>query len=153
MSVRSETTTYQQAIDRFWETFPPIWDMIRGNLRNIVTQHYDITVEQFHILRNIRKGNDSISELAKAKKISRPAISQAVDVLVGKGLITRHQNEVDRRFVQLQLTPSGSGLLEEIFQMNREWMLARFSTLSEAEVETVIQGMDVLKRVFDEAQS
>ena len=54
----------QTAIDRFWETIPPVWNKIRGNVRCIVTENFEITVDQFHILRYIRKGRDSVSELA-----------------------------------------------------------------------------------------
>src|SRR5512133_1874684 len=97
----------QQAIERFWETVPPVWGRIKGNVRGIATQNFDISVEQFHILRHIRKGIGSVSELADARQISRSAISQTVDLLFEKGLITRTQSTDDRRYVQLTLTPAG----------------------------------------------
>jgi DNA-binding MarR family transcriptional regulator len=74
------------AIDRFWETVPPLWGTIRSHIRSAATGNFDISVEQFHILRHVRKGIGSISELATAKNISRPAVSQAVEALVKKGL-------------------------------------------------------------------
>ena len=43
-----------QAIDRFWETVPPLWGMIRTHIRAEATKNFDITVEQFHILRHVR---------------------------------------------------------------------------------------------------
>ena len=67
-----------QAIDRFWETIPPLWGMIRTHIRGEATKNFDISVEQFHILRHVRRGTGSISELATAKNISRPAISLAL---------------------------------------------------------------------------
>src|SRR5574341_1477953 len=119
-----------QAIDRFWETVPPLWGTIRTHIRAIATENYDITVEQFHILRHVRRGIGSISELATAKNISRPAISQAVEVLVKKGLLTRVQSTQDRRFVELALTDAGNELLDAIFKETRDWMKERMYTLS-----------------------
>ena len=71
------------------------------------------------------KGFTSVSELAAIRQISRPAISQAVDVLVEKGLISRQQEAEDRRFVHLLLTPNGEALLNKIFQENRAWMMEK----------------------------
>ncbi len=63
-----------------------------------------------------------MSELAAAKNISRPAISQAVDVLVKKGFLTRVQSTEDRRYVDLALTEAGNTLLDTVFKETRGWM-------------------------------
>jgi MarR family transcriptional regulator, 2-MHQ and catechol-resistance regulon repressor len=141
----------QQTIDRFWETIPATWNQIRSNIRGIITENFDITIEQFHILRHVRKGIRSVSELAEEKQISRPAISQAVDILVEKGLVTRHQSPGDRRFVQLELTESGDELLNTIFHMNRKWMAEKMSALSSEDLTKALQGMELLKQTFDPA--
>lgn len=141
----------QRAIDRFWETFPPVWNRVRGNLRSIATENFDISVEQFHILRHIRKGICSVSELAAVKQISRPAISQAVDLLVDKGLITRQQSAEDRRFVQLALTESGDDLLNTIFQKNREWMTEKMASLNAKELDDITRAMEIIKIMFDDS--
>jgi hypothetical protein len=99
-----------RTIEKFWETVPPAWNAIRAFIRETAARDFDITVEQFHILRHVAKGSGSISELAQAKHISRPAISQAVDMLVNKGLLTRCQDERDRRFVKLELAARLPGL-------------------------------------------
>src|SRR5512136_3113437 len=85
------------AIEAFWSTIPLIWNRIKGNLRSIAVDQYGISVEQFHILRHVRKGLKSVSELAEVRQISRSGISQAVDVLVDRSLICRLQNARDRR--------------------------------------------------------
>ena len=143
----------KQTIDRFWESFPPTWNRIRTNVRGIAVEKFGITVDQFHILRNIRKGHGSVSELAEAKGISRPAISQAVDLLVGKGLVTRRQNAEDRRFVQLELTSEGSELLSAIFRENRIWMEQKLSSLTSEQMTQIIAALDVLKSAFDDRNS
>ncbi len=148
-NLKTEELLYQ-AIERFWETIPPVWNTIKHNVRSTATDHFDISVEQFHILRHIRKGIVSVSDLATERQISRPAISQAVDVLVDKGLIARGENAEDRRFVQLELTPTGNDLLNTVFEKNRAWMKEQMASLTQEEMNTLLQGLVVLKKTFIE---
>lgn len=137
-----------QAIDRFWETVPPVWNTVRSYIRATATANFDITVEQFHVLRYVRKGPGSMSELATAKNISRPAISQAVEVLVKKGLLTRIHSTQDRRYVELALTEAGNNLLDTVFKETRKWMKERMHGLSVDELETMTRAMDIMKKML-----
>ena len=138
-----------QAIDRFWETIPPLWNTVRSHIRAAATANFDITVEQFHVLRFVRRGKDSMSELATAKNISRPAISQAVDVLVNKGLLTRVQSAKDRRYVDLALTDAGNSLLDSVFKDTRGWMKERMNTFNTSELETIGKAMEIMKKMLE----
>jgi len=137
-----------QAVDRFWETVPPLWNIVRSHIRATATAKFDISVEQFHVLRYVRRGKDSMSVLATAKNISRPAISQAVDVLVKKGLLTRVQSTEDRRYVDLALTVAGNNLLDTVFQETRKWMKERMCTMSADELETIAKAMEIMKKML-----
>ncbi len=148
MSTPSSEETIQQVIDRFWMTIPPMWNHIRGNIRAVGAENYDITVEQFHLLRHIRRGICCVSDLAEARMTSRPAVSQAVDVLVDKGLVTRETDPTDRRFVRLALTPAAQDLIAAIFKKNRAWMRERLVNLEPGELETLISAMDILHKTF-----
>jgi DNA-binding MarR family transcriptional regulator len=138
-----------QAIDRFWETVPPVWNTVRSHIRATATAKFDITVEQFHVLRYVRRGKESMSELATAKNISRPAISQAVDILVNKGFLTRVQSTKDRRYVDLALTDAGNNLLDTVFRETRGWMKERMSKLTADELETIGRAMEALKTILE----
>jgi DNA-binding MarR family transcriptional regulator len=142
----------ERTLDRFWETVPPLWGQVRAHIRSVATENFDISVEQFHILRYIRRGNWSVSDLAEAKNISRPAISQGVDTLVHKGYITRTPNPQDRRYVQLELTPAGNDLLDTVFQNTRAWMKSKLASFSLDELSEIIDGMEALKKMFDETR-
>ncbi|MFN8412025.1 MAG: MarR family transcriptional regulator [Anaerolineales bacterium] len=139
----------EQTIDRFWETVPPLWGKIRNHLRATATGNFDISVEQFHILRHVRRGIDSVSELAAAKNISRPAISQGVEILVKKGFLTRIQSTEDRRYVKLALTPSGNNLLDTVFKETRGWMKERMSDLTTEELNNIMKAMESLKKMLE----
>ncbi len=146
--MRASEHLRDQAIDRFWETVPPLWNQIRSHIRATATGSFDITVEQFHVLRYVRRGKDSMSELAVAKNISRPAISQAVEVLVKKGLLTRVHNTQDRRYVDLALTEAGDNLLDTVFKETRGWMKDCMHGLTADELETVAKAMEALKKML-----
>jgi len=138
----------QRTIERIWDTIPPVWGQVRGNARFSAVHDFHITLEQFHILRHIHRGAHSVAELAERKQISRPAISQAIDLLVDKGLITRTQGKPDRRFVQLELTESGNNMISAIFQNNRRWMANQMSGLTTGELDTLLRALDILKATF-----
>lgn len=138
-----------QAIDRFWETVPPLWNFVRSHIRATATSRFDITVEQFHVLRHVRRGIGSVSDLATAKNISRPAISQAVEVLVQKGLLARVQSEQDRRCWELSLTAAGNALLDSVFQETRSWMKERMGMLTAQELELMAKAMEVMKKMLE----
>lgn len=135
------------AVDGFWDAFPPFWHRVRAYIHQAAATRFDITVEQFHILRHIRRGSGSVSELAEVKNISRAAVSQAVDVLVTKGLVTRATDEHDRRYIQLALTVAGNELLDAIFTETRRWMMDILSQLSDEELLTLVRAMDMLRKI------
>lgn len=137
-------------IDAFWSSIPPVWNTIKTNVRGTAVENYDISVEQFHILRNIRRGITSVSELARVKGISRSAVSQAVEVLVERGLVCRLRNERDRRNIPLELTESGNHLLDAIWERNRAWMRERMAGLTTEELEQLKGALESLAVTFIE---
>ncbi len=140
----------QQAIDSFWESVPPVWRIIRTHVRSVAVQNYEITVEQFHILRYIRRGGACISTLADTLDLSRPAISQSVDLLVRKGLVTRTQSTSDRRYVELELTEKGAALLNDVFGQARQWMADKMVSLKPQEMQNLTRALQVLQETFIE---
>ncbi|MGV8025521.1 MAG: MarR family winged helix-turn-helix transcriptional regulator [Anaerolineaceae bacterium] len=139
----------QQTIEQFWDTIPPVWGYVRGNARSNAIQDFNLTLIQFHILRHIRHGFHSVGELADKQQISRPAVSQAVEILVEKELVARQQDTRDRRYVQLALTENGNSLLNAVFSKNRHWMAKKMSSLEQDELKTIMAAMRILKNTFD----
>ena len=134
----------RRAIERFWETLPPVWHNVRAFADNSAYEN-KLTMGGFSIMRGIRHGKDTVSEIAEKRHLSRSAISRAVDNLVVKGLVTRTPDEQDRRLVKLALTDEGELLLETMREETRNWMLSRFDTLDDHELDTIIKAFDLLK--------
>jgi DNA-binding MarR family transcriptional regulator len=150
MNLDDSEPIIDQAIEHFWETVPPVWHFIRSQVHVIASEQFNLSVDYYHILRRIRQGSHSVSDLATDFQISRSAISQSVDLLVEKGLVTRTEQVKDRRFVQIELTPDGDMLLNAIFKQNRAWMKTRMADLSETDLLTIKQAMILLKTTFIE---
>ncbi|MBI9045278.1 MAG: MarR family transcriptional regulator [Anaerolineaceae bacterium] len=146
--MKATPETIQQTIDQFWQTFPPLWREVRVRLHSVVLEKFDITFDQFHTLRRINHGHDSVSKLANDKRISRPAISRSVDTLVNKGLVTRTTNPDDRRQIALAPSEKGSDLLEKIFEGNRVWMAKQFAEIQNEDLEKIIQAFETLRTVL-----
>jgi DNA-binding MarR family transcriptional regulator len=144
----SSPSSLERTVERVLETLPPVWDRIRSNLRAGGTGRFGITLEQFHVLRHIRRGCSTVSELAETRQVSRPAVSQAVSILVDKGLVERRQEGGDRRCVQLVLTERAAGLLDANRAETRAWMRERMGSLSAADLGCVQRAMDVLADAF-----
>lgn len=137
-----------QTMQQFWETVPHLWHHIRARIAREARESFSLTPQQFHILRRIHKGHTSVSGLAEAKHISRPAVSRAVDTLVEKGLVVRTQNPEDRRHIHLGLTPEGEAMLKAIFDEVTAWMREKLSVLEEDELKDIIESMGALHRAF-----
>jgi len=140
----------QQAIDRIWEVIPPVWHRMRANVRGIASERFQISVQQFRLLRHIGRGIRSASELATLTQMSHPAVSQGVEALVEKGLVTRRQCSHDRRCNDLEVTPNGRETLDAIFAENRRWMTQRLASLSHEDLAHILAAMQALKNTFSE---
>jgi len=77
-----------------------------------------------------------------------PAISQAIDALVAKGLVTRAQEEGDRRRVALALTPLAAKVLDDKLDETRAWIEGRLASLDAGQLEVVRAALDSLRLVF-----
>ena len=134
------------AVTLFWQGFFPFWQQVRAHIRQTCAEQFSISAEQFHILRHVRDGHTSVSELAQVKHTSRPAISQAVEALVQRGFLTRTQERKDRRQVRLSLTAQGETLLEQIFGSTRQWMMQTLAQLSAEELAVFTAGLAPLRK-------
>jgi MarR family transcriptional regulator, 2-MHQ and catechol-resistance regulon repressor len=135
-------------IEKFWESIPPAWRITRNQIRRIAVEKFQMTEEQFQVLRRIHRGSTSVSSLAEASQTSRSAVSKAVDSLVHKGLVARQQDLADRRNIPLALTEEGQRVLDAIFMEAEAWLAARFACLTPEETNSLLQGMENLQKVF-----
>lgn len=138
----------ENLIDKFWETVPPVWHRTRAVIRGVAAERFNLTVEQFQVLRRIRRGIASVSAIAADSRTSRSAVSRAVETLVRRELVTRSCNPEDRRNLPLALTGEGQRVMSAIYAEAEAWLAERFAHLDGDEREQLQHALSLLHKAF-----
>jgi DNA-binding MarR family transcriptional regulator len=72
-----------------------------------------LTLRQFRLLQRIDEGVTSMTDLSRLARRSLPTISESVEGMIRRGLLTRAASEADRRAAVLQVTTAGRQALED----------------------------------------
>ena len=82
----------------------------------------DLSARQMALMLSVYLGSGphTVRGLALALKISKPAVSRALDRLGELGYIRRQRDDLDRRNVLVQKTPSGATFLTEYSRLIEE---------------------------------
>jgi DNA-binding MarR family transcriptional regulator len=108
-----------------------------------------LSLPQLRILFRIRGApGSSVTEVATALGVSTSNITQQVEKLVSRGLMTRVERADNRRYVCLTLTPDGEQVAGEYSISARSYLRGVLAGLSEAELD---QLTTLLTRVIDQA--
>ena len=86
----------------------------------------------------------TVGELAAEERVSTAAMSKRVSRLERDGLVTRTQEEADRRRVGLTLTDEGQRTLRRVRSRRTAWLASRLDTLSPDELAAVSAALDAL---------
>jgi len=70
------------------------------------------------------RGSQTSTQVARFLGVSKPAVSQIVDAMVRDRQVTRQTATIDRREVNLRLTPQGRSLLSAVQQKQRHYLRA-----------------------------
>lgn len=90
----------------------------------------------------------TVGELASEERVSTAAMSMRVSRLERDGLVTRTQDEADRRRVGLTLTDEGQRVLRRVRSRRTAWLASRLDTLSPDELSAVGAAVDALGRLL-----
>jgi DNA-binding MarR family transcriptional regulator len=107
---------------------------------------YDITMQQFNILRILRgqMPNPCTVNILKERMLDKMCdASRMVDRLLQKGFIERCVNKKDRRAVDIKISTEGLALLAKFDAMTDPNKL--FSTLTDLEAKTLNQLLDKVR--------
>ena len=100
-------------------------------------KQFALSIQQFQVLRSLKKLNNEPADLQtlQAEMVSKNSnTTRLVEKLRLKGLITRFQNEENRRKVEIRITDQGLELLEEIEKINNQFETAVVGNLTKKEI-------------------
>jgi DNA-binding MarR family transcriptional regulator len=86
----------------------------------------------------------TVGDLAAEERVSTAAMSKRISRLERDGLVTRTQNDIDRRRVGLTLTDEGQRTLRRVRSRRTAWLASRLDTLSPDELARVGAAVDAL---------
>lgn len=134
-------TEYQKSIINLIYTFNWVNEKINRRF-----EPFDITQQQFNILRILRGAGQPLSTLQiRQRMLDRMSdTSRIVDRLVKKGMVKKTVCREDRRLVDVMLTDKGKKLLQTMDGMNEE-MDSIFKYLSEAEARQLNMLLDKIR--------
>ncbi len=107
---------------------------------------YDITSQQFNILRILRGAASSLTIIQIRKRMidKMSDTSRIVDRLMARELVTKTPNDSDRRLVGVTLTEKGTELLK-IIDLETDTLDSSVGSLSETEFETLNNLLDKVR--------
>ncbi len=86
-------------------------------------------------------------EIAAGLEVSLSAVSQLVERLVRKGLMTRRENELDRRLAQVGLTESGESLVRQMRERRAEWFESIAGAMPDEKRRALLDGLESFMRI------
>ncbi|MGE5675835.1 MAG: MarR family winged helix-turn-helix transcriptional regulator [Mycobacterium leprae] len=140
----------ERSAQAIMETVPQVMRFIRTEMRQ--SSAHALSVPQFRALAYLnRHPGASLTDVADHLGITRAAGSTLIDRLVQGGWVNRVPDPAERRRVILTLTAEGAGLLQQARTVTRNQVIASLAHLSDAQLQTVTDGIALLETVFRQA--
>ena len=111
-------------------------------------KQYAISIQQFQVLRSLKelKGAPADLQTLQAEMVSKNSnTTRLVEKLRLKGLITRFQNEENRRKVDIRITNDGLKLLEDIESVKTDFEKDIVGNLSTTEIIALNQLLEKIR--------
>ncbi|HEX9467004.1 MAG TPA: MarR family transcriptional regulator [Acidimicrobiia bacterium] len=94
-----------------------------------------------------REGPLILGDLAQREHVAPPSITKAVDKLQAMGLVTRRQDDTDRRVAWVQVTPAGRRSVMQNRSRRTAWLATRLQELVPDDLQRLAAAADVLERL------
>jgi len=92
-------------------------------------------------------GASSVRDIAGGLEITLSAASQLVNRLVRKGLVTRSENEQDRRLTSIDLTEPGRDAVRQMRRRKSEWFDAIIEEMPQSQRRAFREGLESFLKI------
>jgi DNA-binding MarR family transcriptional regulator len=111
--------------------------------------HHEVSRTEAGVLSTLREGSHRITDLAATEALAQPTVTQLVDKLESRGLVTRRRSGDDGRVVLVEITEAGRGKLEEVRTEIRANMRAALVDLPDADLRDLANAADTLGSLIE----
>lgn len=80
-------------------------------------------------------GKDTAMDMVELRILSKGSVSKAVEALIQKSILRRHQDKYDRRIIHLELLPQANPILESIEEVQEKFWKVVFRGFTKQEQE------------------
>ena len=87
--------------------------------------------------------------LARAEKVSAPAMTRTLNALEASLLVQREPSNDDARKVWVTLTPAGESVIAETRRLRQQWFHAQLAALTPSERDALEGVRSILRRLAD----
>ncbi|MFY9263295.1 MAG: MarR family transcriptional regulator [Actinomycetaceae bacterium] len=117
-------------------------------------EYSEITLPQLRLLYQVEAGGAvSAQHLADQLDVTAPTITNTVDRLVRRNLLSRVEDPQDRRRKRITITPAGYEVLETFHQHGLWYLLEAASHLTSDELRTLLHILKRLAQIDAELQA
>lgn len=119
--------------------------MVGIALRSLEAGSSDITLAQYRTLVVLADAGPSrLADLATTLGVSPSTATRMCDRLVRKGLVSRTRDELDRREVNLAVTPMGRQIVDTVVRRRREEVRGLLQSIPPAERDHLLNSLHIL---------
>jgi len=113
-----------------------------------------LSMPQFNVLMRLhyRPKEYTVSDIAEQMDITNAAASQLIQRLVESGMITRTEDQDDRRVKLIDITDAGENLVHEAMERRRKWLESVVDTLApedRSKVELALSSLVAAARQYE----
>jgi len=106
-------------------------------------KHYGLTSPQLLILHELFQSDQiAIGEIARKISLSQATVTDIIDRLIIKGLVTRTKSSLDRRQVLIKITSNGKDIINKKPSLLQKDFLAKFDELQKWEQHLLLSSVE-----------
>jgi DNA-binding MarR family transcriptional regulator len=110
---------------------------------------HEISRTEVGVLATLSEGPRRITQLAMTEALAQPTVTQLIDKLEGRQLVSRSRSEEDGRVVLVAITDAGAKALEAVRALIRANMREALADLPDAELTELAHAADTMGSLIE----
>lgn len=113
------------------------------------TKFSDLSISEYHVIDNIGiDGEKTMSDTAKALKVTSGTLTTAINNLIKKGYVERRRSDKDRRVVKIKLSPTGIEAYNVHADFHNDLVVSALERLDKEEEEVLLKALSNIDSFF-----
>ena len=110
---------------------------------------HELSRTEVGVLATLSDGPRRITQLAMTEALAQPTVTQLIDKLEGRELVSRSRSEEDGRVVLVEITAAGAAALEGVRALIRANMREALVDLPDAELTDLAHAADTMGSLIE----